>query len=267
MRVKEISSSTNPDFKILSGLLQAKGIRKEGLCLVSGEKVLKDLLSHSTSHSLTSESPLSGQLLFTAKSQGLAEKWAEEFQVERGLLLSSELFLELDVARTKKPLYVSPVPLLPDFEKPKPGLNVFLALSDPSNLGACLRSLKAFSVSQVVLLKEASHPFLPKVTRSASGVNFQSPLAKGPSIGDLEILSGQDSFFHLDMEGESLEDFSWPETACLLLGEEGKGIPLTLKESSKGLKIPMSPDVESLSAPIAASLAAWEFYKQHRSKS
>ena len=244
MKIKEILSSSNSYFRLLSSLKNAKGIKKEGLILIGGKKILPELFQKQGKSGFEN-------LVFSKDTQALADEWAKRFSLPQGVKLSPALLKELDVSNTQGPLAVFKAPVLPAYKVPQKGLNVFLALSDPANLGAALRSLKAFDAAQVVLLKEAAHAFLPRVTKAASGANLSLNLVSGPSIENLQL----DHPLCLDMEGEALEKFIWPEVSCLVLGEEGKGLPSTLKKNGHALSITMNPEVESLSAPIALSIA------------
>lgn len=246
--MKTITSSSNPLFRSFSSLLQSKGIKKEGLVLVSGKKIVPEVMTQFKDH-LT-------HILYTDSLETsfneLSKKYPDLFSIN----LSSPLFKELDDSNSRFPLVVMKAPQLSTYQESKPGLNVFLSLSDPSNLGAALRSLKAFNASQVILTEECAHPFLPKVTKTASGSNLAAPIVKGPSIQELKIKEP----ICLDMEGESLKNFSWPKTANLVLGEEGQGVPEKLKNTGLKLKIEMNSEIESLSAPIALSIAAHHHY-------
>jgi len=73
-------------------------------------------------------------------------------------------------------------------------------------------------------------------------------LASTGSLKDLAI----ENAYGLDMSGENIYSFPWPKDVHLILGEEGQGLPETLRV--KRLKIPMSGKVESLNATVAASI-------------
>ncbi|MCB0394390.1 MAG: hypothetical protein KDD25_07510, partial [Bdellovibrionales bacterium] len=68
-------------------------------------------------------------------------------------------------------------------------------------------------------------------------------------------LSGD--FVSLDMNGRSLSEFEWPKVTNLLLGEEGQGIPQSLKRRS--ISIPIHSEVESLNASAALSIALYSW--------
>lgn len=253
MRIKKITSSSNPYFRTLMSLHDSKGIKKEKLILISGKKIVSEVMNQNSSIQ---------NFIFSEKHRSLVEEMSKEHSLSQGIELSSSLFKELDILGTHFPFVLLNCPPLTSFQKSEPGLNVFLALSDPSNLGSTLRSLKAFDVSQVILLKESANPYLPKVTKSASGVNLLLPLTRGPSIQDLQT----ENPVALDMTGKRLQEFTWPKTTDLILGEEGQGLPSHLKKRSQLLRIEMSDEVESLSAPIAVSIACYQFYIQQPTK-
>jgi TrmH family RNA methyltransferase len=168
------------------------------------------------------------------------------------------LFDILDEFGTHAPLLVLPTPELPAFDSAvaPAGVEVLVASQDPSNLGAILRSALAFGARQVVLLQECAHPFLPKVMRASAGANFKLPLARGPSIRDVEGAA-----IALDMSGAPIDAFAFPRDCRLLLGEEGAGIPATFK----GLRvaIPISGEADSLNVAVAAGIALAAYRRQH----
>lgn len=253
MKIKEIASSSNAYFRSLSSLNSSKGIKKEGLILVSGRKIVPELLRRGADVE---------NLIFSEKMRESAEQLALEFKISQGVVLPKDLYGELDESGTGFPSLLMKAPKVEAFKSVREGLNVFLALSDPSNLGAALRSLKAFNAAQIILLKESANAFLPKVTKTASGSNLSAPLAIGPSIDELGKLIVNKTLIHpvcLDMEGEDLKSYKWPKTVSLILGEEGQGVPHDLKRLCQTVKIEMNQDVESLSAPVAISIAAWSF--------
>src|SRR5690606_15018861 len=101
---------------------------------------------------------------------------------QKTVIFTNELFQELDICGTHSPLLCLPVPQIKDFSQwDSSQASLFCSLSDPNNLGAVLRSCTAFGLKQVVLLKESSHPFLPKSIRASSGASFSLNYFSGPS--------------------------------------------------------------------------------------
>lgn len=235
----EIESKHNPKFKKWLSLLESKGIRKEGLCIVSGEKLLRELISQ--------QPDIIEDILLPPKSAFTIE----DFRTTR---LSSPLFQELDVVGTRSPLAVVRTPAVAEWTPGKPqGLEIIVSLGDPSNLGALLRSAEAFGARRVILTRECASPFLPKAIKGSSLASLRLPLAQTGSIKDLKLDEG----YALDMEGEDLASFKWPKDAFLVLGEEGQGLPQAL--NLKRLKIPIARATESLNATVAASIALYSY--------
>jgi RNA methyltransferase, TrmH family len=238
MKVTEISSPTNAVYKQFLSLLESKGLKKENLFLLSGKDLVQEFLKK-PNLKISSEIIAPGRnALSSAKSFALAKP----------------LFEEIDVLGTKENILVLEQPEYANWSGTGTGLTVFLPLGDPGNLGALLRSCEAFGVSQVVLLAEAAHPFLPKAVKASAGSVLRLKLFKGPSIHKLE----SKNLMVLDMQGTALKKISWPKNPQLLVGEEGPGIPSSLAQSAQKIKIEIF-GVESLNATVAASIALYDF--------
>ena len=222
-----IESPENKTYKMLKSLLSSKGVKKEGMTLVMGDALTKELKS---THK-------------DAKIIHYDESKNPDY------FLSKELFKKLSIMNSDSPI------LLMHFKKPeeykplKKSFDVFLPVGDPKNLGALIRTSLAFNVDRIVLLEESAHPFLPETIRSSSGSVFSAPLFKGPSLNSLDV----DDLWTLDKGGKSI--FDWrPEdlnSIKVLLGEEGGG--LTKKQLTNSISIPISDKVESLNVNSALS--------------
>jgi len=230
--MKEISSKTNPIFKMMKSLTASKGIKKEGLCLVSGQHALTEVSrlrqDFKTIHYKADENP--------------------------DYLLTKELFDELTPLKTDKYIYMVPTPETPvmDWATPPAGIEVLLPVGDPKNLGALIRTCLAFDVSKIILLSESANPFLPEVIKTSSGHVFDAPLFKGSSIKDLDLTE----VYALDKSGTPIEDSNLRgESFRLLLGEEGGH--LTSEMKSKSLSIKISDKVESLNVNSCLSVALY----------
>jgi tRNA G18 (ribose-2'-O)-methylase SpoU len=239
--MKEITSKHNPKVKLWRSLLEAKGIKREGLCLVSGKKIVAEL----------------------AKRPGLVveyivpPKGSPPSDSALASQLPGELFNELDVSGTKSPLAVVKCPALLKWGGGVPqGLQVIAGLSDPQNLGALVRSCEAFGADGVILTQESSSPFLPKAIRASSGSVFRVPIYSGPSIQKLVA----ERAFGLDMNGRNIYEMVWPRDMYLIVGEEGQGLPEDLKATR--VSIPMRETLESLNAVAAGAIALFSY--RHR---
>ena len=100
--------------------------------------------------------------------------------------LPADLFAQLDVLGTHFNILTIEQPeiaTINDIDAHKPrGMEVVLPIGDPGNLGALIRSCEAFSISRVILTKEAAHPFLPKTVKASVAAYLRTPLARGPAL-------------------------------------------------------------------------------------
>ncbi|MCB0347868.1 MAG: RNA methyltransferase [Bdellovibrionales bacterium] len=240
-KIEIITSTTNSKYKTWLSLLQSKGIRQEGKYLLSGKTVVLDALKNHRSH-------INCILSVKDSSSISVDPEIQSFQ------LSQDLFNNLDVFGTDHPILVVNTPTILNYEDLKEsGITVYIPVGDPSNLGAMIRSCNAFGVTNIVLLKEAANPFLPKSVRAASGNLFSICFYQGPSIHDLK--TDAKNIYALDMNGEDLRNLSTQKNIRLLVGEEGPGIP---DYSFKKISIPIHTDCESLNASVALGIALYE---------
>src|SRR6185437_12533683 len=134
------------------------------------------------------------------------------------------------------------------------GCTLFVPFQDPENVGAVIRSAAAFGAAQVVLLREAAHPFHPRSSRAAGPALFQVPLRFGPSIHDLH--AREVPLIALATDGPALGATALPERFGLVPGVEGPGLPAHLRQGHR-LRIAMEPGVESLNAATATAIALY----------
>ncbi|MGE3975096.1 MAG: TrmH family RNA methyltransferase [Bdellovibrionales bacterium] len=254
VRFQNISASSNPKYKTWISLLKSQGIRESGLFLLYGKPIAEVLEQNPEKVNA---------ILFTAEHMDqvraydatlLKTKKATHFE------LSKELFKELDVFGIHQPIFVCESTEIPQSKLSSPqGLELLLALQNPSNLGAILRSALNFDVSKIIILKECSHPYHPKSIRALSSNPYLLNFEMGPALS--EIKASDKNFFALDANGKSLKDHKWPKNCFLLLGEEGQGLPSSIPEQAK-LSIASSGKIDSLNATVAASIALYDYFHQ-----
>ncbi len=248
----EITSSSNPSLKLWRSLQSARGIKRYRLAIVSGERIITELLR---SHPGDIQAGL------------ISSRWQGELPELPGSVklfrLEDALFRELDLFGTHYPLLVVRVPEIEPFHPsgtPAP-LTLFLPFQDPANLGAVIRSAAAFEVPAIVLLEEAAFPYHPKSIRASGGSVFSVKLHRGPSIHEVKFPGVP--LIGLSPDGTPLDAFTFPSPCALLPGIEGPGLP-DLPGLAARLAIPMSPSVESLNATVAVSIALYEWRKQQK---
>ena len=195
--VREVSSESNPSFRLFRDLLSGRGIRKHGQALIAGGRIVAEVLARFPDRALAWITPASGS---APPNESLV--WYR---------LGTPLFQALDVAGTNSPLLLTdvlPPPVWSDDEPWPDGCTLFIPFQDPENVGAVIRSAAAFGVARVVLLREAAHPFHPRSSRAAGSALFQVPLYQGPSIQDLESRTAP--IIALDTSGPELGETPFP---------------------------------------------------------
>ena len=245
-----ISSRSNKSYKEWKALLSGRGIKRHGKALVSGSKVVSELVN------LYPE-----RILGWITTPGGTSPPTEMTCNIPWYILNKDLFRELDIHGTGCPLLVVKVPEFVPFRGKDVPEKVILLIpfQDPSNIGAVIRSAAAFGVSTVVLLEEAAHPFHPKSVRAAGMPVFMVKCMKGPSISRIEKLGRP--IVALSQDGSDISTFRFPERFALLPGLEGPGLPEGLK-ADYTVSIPVEPHVESLNAAVATSIVLYELGKK-----
>ena len=247
---QSITSDQNPKFKLWKSLLLTKSRKKEGLFLLSGQKILADFLLENG----PSIFPISAVLL-TRKH---ADVWSDLKNKPKSSLftLDSLLFKQLDVLGTDYPIFVCQRPsdeITEALSSIPEGLELGLPLTDPANLGALCRSAHSFGVKRVILTSGSCDPFHPKALRASSGAVLKMKFTR--LLNDTSNTNSAD--YCLDLNGQNIYDFSWPKNIRLWLGEEGQGFKRTFQTQNK-ITIPIQ-GMESLNATVAGSIAIFSY--------
>lgn len=250
-RETQITSRANDVFKSLLALSQARAIRKQQRYLVSGAKLVEEIVS---------SPPLAANLDAIIRDSGHEPVHTSV----RQLVLSAALFRELDTFNTRSPLALMRLPQLPTWnaESDRSGVTVFLPFQDPANIGAAIRSSAALGADRVVLLKEAASPFLPKAIRAAANAIFHTRLMLGPSLR--ELVRSVPGILRLDLKGIDIAKVTLPADVMLLPGVEGYGFAET--GQTIPVTIPIAGEVESLNAQSALVIALYEILRRRSAK-
>jgi 23S rRNA (guanosine2251-2'-O)-methyltransferase len=145
-------------------------------------------------------------------------------------------------------------------------LLVLDGVTDPHNLGACLRSADAFGVHAVIAPKDRAAGLSAVAMKAASGAAESVPYITVTNLArtlrDLKqqniLIIGTDD----EAPGSVMDaDFSGP--AALVLGAEGAGMRrLTREHCDLLVRIPMYGQVESLNVSVSAGVCLYEARRQ-----
>jgi len=142
--------------------------------------------------------------------------------------------------------------------KPPVLLLVLDGVTDPHNLGACLRSADAAGVQAVILPKDKSAGITPVVRKVACGAAESLPIFTVTNLArTLRTLQGAGIWIYgaAGEADQTLYDIDFKGNVALVLGAEGSGMRRLTREHCDGLvKIPMAGTVESLNVSVATGV-------------
>lgn len=149
-----------------------------------------------------------------------------------------------------------------------PLLLVLDGVTDPHNLGACLRTADAAGVHAVIIPKDKSATLNATVRKVACGAAEVMPLVAVTNLArTLEKLQ-QRGLWIVGTAGESEQevydhDFTGP--CVLIMGAEGKGMRRLTREYCDYLvRLPMAGSVSSLNVSVATGVCLFEAVRQRR---
>ena len=144
----------------------------------------------------------------------------------------------------------------------KPLLLVLDGVTDPHNLGACLRVANAAGAHAVVAPKDRAAGISPAVSKVASGAAEATPYLMVTNLARTlaEIKERNIWVVGADERAErTLYEADLPESIAWVLGAEGEGMRRLTRESCDLLvRIPMQGEVESLNVSVSAGVCLFE---------
>ncbi len=146
-------------------------------------------------------------------------------------------------------------------------LLVLDSVTDPHNLGACLRSADAAGVDAVVTTKDKSAGLTPVVRRVAVGAAEVVPFVQVTNLArTLQILQEHNVWLigtELDASAKSLYESDLSGSIAIVMGAEGSGLRRLTRETCDQLAyIPMQGDVQSLNVSVATGICLFEAVRQ-----
>ncbi len=210
------------------------------------------------------------ELVALAENQGVHPQWVQKSELDKllpgqarhqgvaarvsGVAEHNENFLEQ---------------LLVGLDEP-PLLLVLDGVTDPHNLGACLRSADAAGVHAVIAPRDRACGLTPVVRKVASGAAESLPFIQVTNIArTLKSLRDAGVWVigtALEEAATSLFQTSLTGPLALVLGAEGKGLRrLTRENCDELIFIPMVGTVQSLNVSVATGICLFEALRQ-RSK-
>jgi 23S rRNA (guanosine2251-2'-O)-methyltransferase len=151
-----------------------------------------------------------------------------------------------------------------------PLLLVLDGITDPHNLGACLRTAEAAGVHAVIVPRDRSAGLTPAARKVSAGASEVLPLVQVTNLArTLRALKERGVWLYAtsDRAEASLYDQDFSGPVALVMGSEGEGVRrLTAETCDFLLSIPMAGAIESLNVSVATGVCLFEIRRQRGSK-
>jgi 23S rRNA (guanosine2251-2'-O)-methyltransferase len=150
-----------------------------------------------------------------------------------------------------------------------PFLLILDGVTDPHNLGACLRNADAAGVQAIIVPKDNAARLTATVRKVAVGAAESVPLVQVTNLVRSIKALQQLGIWVVGTAGEaeqSLYDVKLTGPIALVMGAEGKGMRRLTRETCDELvKLPMAGSVSSLNVSVATGICLFEMVRQRLS--
>ncbi|AWX14414.1 23S rRNA (guanosine(2251)-2'-O)-methyltransferase RlmB [Mergibacter septicus] len=150
-----------------------------------------------------------------------------------------------------------------------PFLLILDGITDPHNLGACLRTADAAGIDAVIVPKDKSANMNATVRKVACGAAETVPLIRVTNLArTLRELQQKYNIWVVGTAGEASESLyqaNLTGAIALIMGAEGEGMRrLTREHCDQLLSIPMAGSVSSLNVSVATGVCLFEIVRQRQ---
>lgn len=247
---------TNSLRKTIVGLDKAKMRRETGLFMAEGDKCVLDTIDHF---------PLS-LLISTSQWLDTHPTVAKLFKEKLCTVSPKELERLSHFSTPPHVIAIYEIPSQEETHAVKPGLALALdTIQDPGNLGTILRTCDWYGVDTVYCSRETADVYSPKVVQASMGA-----ISRVRTVYlDLDRLLADYPYpvYGTLLDGKNIYESELSSDGLLVMGNEGKGISLSLRPLlTHKLCIPSYPPEretsESLNVAIATAVSLAEFRRR-----
>jgi 23S rRNA (guanosine2251-2'-O)-methyltransferase len=144
-------------------------------------------------------------------------------------------------------------------------------ITDPHNLGACIRTAAAMGIAAVIAPRDRSATLTPTARKVAAGgaekvqfiqvTNLARTLAQMKEDFNVRVVGTM-----LDEKALPVDQFDFTGTGvCVVMGAEDTGLrPITQSQCDQTVYIPMSGNLQSLNVSVATGMALYEACRQRK---
>ncbi len=149
-----------------------------------------------------------------------------------------------------------------------PFLLILDGVTDPHNLGACLRNADAAGVQAIIVPKDNAARLTGTVRKVAVGAAESVPLVQVTNLVRTMKQLQQQGVWVIGTTGETdtcLYEAKLNGPMALVMGAEGKGMRrLTTETCDQLVKLPMAGTVSSLNVSVASGICLFEIVRQRQ---
>ncbi len=151
-------------------------------------------------------------------------------------------------------------------EHEKPLFLVLDGVTDPHNLGACLRNCDAVGAQAIIVPKDKSAQLTATVRKVAVGAAETVPLIQVTNLARTLKIMQEKGVWVVGTAGEAdilIYDYEFSGPIALVMGAEGSGMRRLTRETCDELvKLPMAGSVSSLNVSVASGICLFEIMRQ-----
>ena len=142
-------------------------------------------------------------------------------------------------------------------------------VTDPHNLGACIRTAAAMGVEAVIVSRDRSASLTPTARKIAAGGAEKVKFIQVTNLA--RTLSNIKDEFNVRVVGTMLDEKALPVQqfdftgtgVCVVMGAEDTGLrPITQSHCDQTVYIPMAGNLQSLNVSVATGMALYEACRQ-----
>lgn len=141
-------------------------------------------------------------------------------------------------------------------------------VTDPHNLGACIRTAAAMGVVAVIVPRDRSAGLTPTARKVAAGGSEKVKFIQVTNLA--RTLAHIKAQFFVKVVGTMLDEKALPLQECdfsgnvaIVMGAEDTGLrPITQSQCDQTVYIPMSGNLQSLNVSVATGMALYEACRQ-----
>lgn len=152
------------------------------------------------------------------------------------------------------------------FEKKNLLLLILEHITDPHNVGACIRTAAAAGVDAIIVPKNRSCHLTPTVRKISSGGAELIPFVVVTNIVRTinKLQSEGVMVYGTDMKASKLHnEITYDDKSALIIGSEDKGLKrLTLENCDEIIKVNMPGRIESLNASVSTGIMLFQMINQ-----